>query len=162
MENDFAVDTRKQVKKDFLKKVGAPLGIALFLIGFEICAKTLFLIDGFSTFVWNETGVYEFAVKCLNYLSMVCIFASMIKTIFDAKPFSHTLTICIRIISVLYLIGSIGFPRLSGYETNYAIGWFNGVTLIDANLLICALLLYVFSIIICEGFSMQKDIEETL
>ena len=90
------------------------------------------------------------------------IFVSLIKVIYDEKPFSHTLVLCARIICGLYLLGSILLPRLSGFETNYEIFSFGSFTLIDGNFLIRALLLYVFSEIIYEGFSMQKDIEEIL
>lgn len=43
MDNNFQVDTSKQVKKDFLKKIEIPLGIAFLLTGIETVAAILFL-----------------------------------------------------------------------------------------------------------------------
>lgn len=162
MENNFSVDTSKQVKRDFLKRIKIPLGIALFLTGIETIVAIIFITKGFSVLVWNEIGICEFVKKCLHYLSTICVFVSLIVMIFNAKPFSHTFTICIRIISSLYFLGAILLPRVPGFETNYEIFSFNNFTLIDGNSLIRALLLYVFSVIIYEGFSMQKDMEETI
>lgn len=162
MENNFLVDTSKQIKKSFLKKIEIPLGIAFFLLGVQVIAATIFLMEDFSALAWNEIGTYEFAVRCLNYLSIICIFISLVKLIYDAKPFSHSFTICTRTIAGLYLLSSVLFPRLSGFETNYSIFKFSDFTLIDGNFLIKALLLYVFSVIIQEGFLLQKDMEETI
>ena len=66
MDNNFQVDTSKQVKKDFLKKIEIPLGIAFLLTAIETVAAILFFIKGISGAVWNEMGVYEFAVKSLH------------------------------------------------------------------------------------------------
>ena len=44
MDNNFQVDTSKQVKKDFLKKTEIPLGIAFLLTGIETVAAILFFI----------------------------------------------------------------------------------------------------------------------
>ena len=100
MDNNFQVDTSKQVKKDFLKKTEIPLGIAFLLTGIETVAAILFFIKGISGAVWNEMGVYEFAVKSLHFASIVCIFLCLIKLIVDGKPFSHSFSICTRIIAV--------------------------------------------------------------
>ena len=74
MDNNFQVDTSKQVKKDFLKKIEIPLGIAFLLTGIETVAAILFFIKGISGAVWNEMGVYEFAVKSLH-LRLLCVFS---------------------------------------------------------------------------------------
>ena len=58
MDNNFQVDTSKQVKKDFLKKIEIPLGIAFLLTAIETVAAILFFIKGISGAVWNEMGVY--------------------------------------------------------------------------------------------------------
>lgn len=162
MKNDFSVDTSKQVKNDFLKKIRVPLGIALLLTGIEVAAGIWMIVHGMMIPQWDDISIYEIGVRGLHYLCVICIFVSLIKVIYDEKPFSHTLVLCARIICGLYLLGSILLPRLSGFETNYEIFSFGSFTLIDGNFLIRALLLYVFSEIIYEGFSMQKDIEEIL
>lgn len=162
MNNNFQVDTSKQVKKDFLKKIEVPLGIAFLLTAIETVAAILFFTKGISGAVWNEMGVYEFAVKSLHFASIVCIFLFLIKLMVDGKPFSHSFSICTRIISGLYLLGSVLFPRIPGFTTDYSIFRFGSFTLIDANFLIKALLLYVFSVIIQEGFLLQKDMDEIL
>ena len=162
MDNNFQVDTSKQVKKDFLKKTEIPLGIAFLLTAIKTVAAILFFIEGISGAVWNEMGVYEFAVKSLHFASIVCIFLCLIKLIVDGKPFSHSFSICTRIIAGLYFLSSVLFPRIPGFATDYAIFQFGSFTLIDANFLIKALLLYVFSVIIQEGFFLQKDMEEIL
>jgi hypothetical protein len=162
MDNNFQVDTSKQVKKDFLKKTKIPLGIAFLLTAIKTVAAILFFIKGISGAVWNEMGVYEFAVKSLHLASIVCIFLCLIKLIVDGKPFSHSFSICTRIIAGLYFLSSVLFPRIPGFATDYSIFQFGSFTLIDANFLIKALLLYVFSVIIQEGFFLQKDMEEIL
>lgn len=162
MNNNFRVDSSKQVKIDFLKKIEIPLGIAFLLTAIETVAAILFFTKGISGAVWNEMGVYEFAVKSLHFVSIVCIFLCLIKLMVDGKPFSHSFTICSRIIAGMYLFSSVLFPRIPGFETNYSIFKFGSFTLIDANFLIKALLLYVFSVIIQEGFLLQKEMEETL
>lgn len=42
MDNNFQVDTSKQVKKDFLKKTEIPLGIAFLLTAIKTVAAILF------------------------------------------------------------------------------------------------------------------------
>ena len=70
----FKLDTSKAGQKDFLKKTEFPLGIAFLLTGIETVAAILFFIKGISGAVWNEMGVYEFAVKSLHFASIVSYF----------------------------------------------------------------------------------------
>ena len=160
MDNNFSVDTSRRVKKDFVKKISTPLGIALWLMAFELIGITVVLVsEG-----WRENGLFEFSVRCLHWLTMFCILVCLIKLMFDAKPFSHSFTLCTRLIAVLYLLASVIFPRLPGFSTNFGI-FQNGAgtfTLIDARYLIRGLLLWVFSVILQEGFLLQKDMEETI
>lgn len=79
-----------------------------------------------------------------------------------AVLFTSVFSESIRIIAVFLLISSVLFPRLSGFDTNFEIFSYGGFTLIDGNFLVRGVLLFIFSIILHEGFSMQKDIEETL
>ena len=162
MTNDFLVDTSKHTKKDFLKRIRIPLSIALLLTGVDSLSGLYFISDIIFTGWWADLSPYHFGTMCLHYLSVICIFISLIKMICDAKPFSHSLTFCIRIIAVFLLISSVLFPRLSGFDTNFEIFSYGGFTLIDGNFLVRGVLLFIFSIILHEGFSMQKDIEETL
>ena len=78
------------------------------------------------------------------------------------KECENGFPICTRIIAGLYFLSSVLFPRIPGFATDYSIFQFGSFTLIDANFLIKALLLYVFSVIIQEGFFLQKDMEEIL
>lgn len=162
MNNDFCVDTSKQVKADFLKKIEKPLGIALLLTGIETIATISYFVRGIANNLWNDIGVSSFVIQGVHYLSIACIFVALIKIIFDAKPFSHTLSVCMKIMSGFYLIGAFVYPRLPGFETNYNILKFGDFTLFDGNTLILGLLLYIFSIIIQEGFASQKEIEEMI
>ena len=162
MKNDFCVDTSKQAKKEFLKKIEKPLNIALLLTGIETVAAILYFVNGIRNVAWNEMGISNFVIQGVHYLSIICVFVFLIMLLVDEKPFSHTLSRCVRMISYFYLLGSFVFPRLPGFETNYNILKAGSFTLFDGNTLILGLLLYIFSIIIYEGFAVQKEIEEEI
>lgn len=162
MKNDFCVDTSKEVKKDFLKKIEKPVGIAVFLAGIETISAILYFINGIINNIWNEIGISNFVVQGVHYLAVVCIFVSLVKVIFDGKPFSHMLTVCMRILAGIYMLGAIVFPRLPGFETNYNIFSLGDFTLVDGHTLIVGLLFYIFSIMIHEGFAVQKEMEEII
>ncbi|MBR3684044.1 MAG: helix-turn-helix domain-containing protein [Lachnospiraceae bacterium] len=102
----------------------------------------------------------DFVQKEFSYLSMICIFISLIKILIDESPFSKTLSYCVRIVSVLYLVGSVLFPRLSGYQSSgFDIIKVGDFVLVDGNVLLFGLLLYIFGLLIQEGFKMQKELD---
>ncbi|MBQ2802005.1 MAG: DUF2975 domain-containing protein [Lachnospiraceae bacterium] len=97
------------------------------------------------------------------YLSIICIFISLIKILIDESPFSKTLSYCMRIVSVLYLAGAVLFPRLSGYEpSRLRIFSSADFVLIDGAVLMFGAILYILSMLIEEGFKLQKELDEVL
>lgn len=164
MENNtFKLDTEKSAKRSFLKRVNVAFSSAIVLTSIISVAHFIFLIRGISEQAWKELSVAGFVEMEFAYLSMFCIFISLIKILMDNKPFSKTLTYCIRIISVLYFVGAILFPRLSGYESSgFDILRAGDFVLIDGKVLLFGLLLYIFSVLIEEGFKMQKELDEIL
>ena len=160
MKNDFTVDVSKRNKRDFLKRISIPLGIALLLTGMETAAGVLFVCRGLSGSL--EMTAYAWGVECLRFLTAACTFVFLWKALLDERPFSRTFTGCIRAIAVFQLLVAVVFPRLPGFATRFEIFRFGSVILLDGGFLSKALLLWVFSVILQEGFSMQKDLEEIL
>lgn len=162
MENDFSVDTSKQVQRDFMKKIKRPLNIALLLTGLQSICAILYIVGGVANSAWNDMGVANFVMGFANYLPIVCIFASLIMLVASEKPFTNTLTVCMRVIAALFLLESVVFPRLPGYQISFEILSVGEFTLLDGNRLTLGVVLYILSLIIREGFAMQKESEEIL
>lgn len=163
MENQtFTLDTQKTVKQNFLEKVKIPFNIALLLTGISSIGGVIFIVRGIVEQIWKEMGTAQFVQKGFSYLSIIFIFISLVKMLVDEKPFSRTLSYCIRLISALYLVGAVLFPRLSGYQSSGFTILSSSVVLIDGAILSLGLLLYIFSVLIEEGFSLQKEVDEIL
>lgn len=162
MENNFCVDTSRQEKKDFLKRVKTPLNIALFFTGIQTLAGFYYLIAGVVNTVWVETGVANFVMGSAQYIAIICIFACLVKLLIDEKPFSDTLTLCMKILSGLYMMEGFIFPRFDGYTTTFQLFSWGNKVLLDGNLLTIGVVLYVLSMIIQEGFHTQKEMEEII
>lgn len=161
--NNFKMDTGKSYKKNFLDKTRVPFNLALFLTGVGSINGILFIVKGIMDRIWLEMGMAGYAKQVLLYLSIMCISFSLVKMLVDEKPFSMTLTYCMRIIAVLFMIGSVVLPRLQGYRSSGFEFFSNGeFVLIDAAVLMPGVILYVFSVLVYEGFAMQKEIDEML
>ncbi len=162
-DNTFKLDTQKIVKKNFLKNIRGIFSVAIFLTGMSSIAGLVFIIRGLVEQIWKEIGVAAFVEKGFFYFSIICIFISLINILIDDKPFSRTLSYCIQIISILYLIGAVLFPRLSGYRSSgFEIFSSGDFVLIDGNILLFGSLLYILSVLIREGFKLQKELDEIL
>ena len=162
-QNTFQLDTQTSNKKNFLDKVKGAVSCATLFSGLFSIAGIVSFIAGIADRAWQEMGVASFVKQGIFYISVLCIFISLLKILIDEQPFSNTLTWCIRIISVLYLAGSVVLPRLSGYRSS-GFDLFSGkdFTLIDGSSLFLGLLLFVLSVLIREGFRMQTEIDEIL
>lgn len=164
MENHtFKLDTQKSVKKNFLEKINSVYSIGLFLTGLTSIGGVIFTFKGIAEQHWKEMGVAGFVQTEFYYLSIICIFISLIKILIDESPFSKTLSYCMRIVSVLYLAGAVLFPRLSGYEPS-GLRIFSSAdfVLIDGAVLMFGAILYILSMLIEEGFKLQKELDEVL
>ena len=163
LKNDFVTDTAKTPKKEFLNRMSGIFTCAVFLTGICSIAGIWFLGYGVIHREWNEMGVVPFAWKTLMYLICMIAFVSLVKIAIDEKPFSRTLTWCIRIIGILLLTASVLFPRLPGYHSSgFEIFASQHFTLIDGAILLPGILFLIFSALIEEGFRMQKEIDEVL
>lgn len=162
-ENDFYTNVAVFEKKDFLKRIGWILGIAIFLTG-------VFSIGGISGVIWEiQNGALRgdgrafLAREILMSVTGIIIFVSLIKIVIDEKPFSKTLTWSIRIIGILFVAASIIIPRLSGFQSSgFDIFSYGKFILIDGALLFPGLLLTILGNILMAGFEMQKDMDEIL
>lgn len=162
MKNNFCVDTSRQEKKDFLKRVKTPLNIALFFTGIQTLAGFYYLIAGVVNSMWVEVGISNFVIGSAQYIAVICIFASLVKLLIDEKPFSNTLTLCMKVLAVLYVLEAVIFPRFDGYTTTFQLFSWGNKVLLDGNLLTIGVVLYVLSMIIQEGFHTQKEMEEII
>ncbi|MBQ9768144.1 MAG: DUF2975 domain-containing protein [Lachnospiraceae bacterium] len=162
-ENTFVLDTQKSYKKNFLGRVKNAVSCATLFSGLFSVFGIVSFIAGIANRTWQDIGMASFVKQGILYVSVLCIFISLLKLLIDEQPFSGTLTWCIRIISVLYLAGSVVLPRLSGYRSS-GFDLFSGknFTLIDGSSLFLGLLLFVLSVLIREGFRMQTEIDEML
>ena len=88
---------------------------------------------------------------------------TLVKILVDEKPFSKTLTWCIRIMGVMFMASAVIFPRLSGFQSSgfdiFASGDF---VLIDGKMLVPGILLIVLGNLVMAGFDMQKEMDEIL
>lgn len=160
----FKLDTKKSVKKHFVEKVSGAYGCALFLTGITSVVGVVFTIRGLIDQLWKEVGMAEFVQREFYFLAIVCIFIALIKVLIDEMPFSRTLSCCMRMVSVLYLVGAVLFPRLPGYESSgfHILSLSSDFVLIDGAVLQVGLLLYIFSVLLEEGFKLQKELDEIL
>lgn len=163
MKNDFKTDTNQTGKKEFLHRMGGVFTCAIFLTGLCSAGGVYFLIRSIWERPWEEMGAAGFAWKAFLYLVMICAFVSLIKIAIDEKPFSRTLTYCVRVIGGLFVTAALLMPRLQGYEpSGFEILHFGNVTLIDGFILLPGLLLLILSSLIETGFTMQKEMDEIL
>lgn len=162
-KNNFKTNTLQSNKKNFLNKITGIFICAVFLTGICSIAGISFFIRGISEKIWLETGLVEYVKQSTLYLCCLCIFVSLIKIAIDEKPFSNTLTCCIRMIAILFLACSVLIPRLPGYQKSCFVILSNQYfTLIDGTILLPGLLLFILSILVREGFEMQKELDEIL
>ena len=161
--NNFKLDTQKSVKKNFLEKVKWPVSWAILFTGFVSIIGVVFIIRGVAEQLWNELGAANFVQQGLFYLSVICIFISLVKILVDEKPFSRTLSYCMRIVSVLYFIGAVLFPRLPAYQSSgFDVFSAKDFVLLDGKVFLFGLLVYVFSVLVKEGFELQTEVDEIL
>lgn len=153
----FKLDTKKSIKKNFLERIKIPFYGALLLTGIFSAMGIMMVISALISHKWKVMGVAQFVQIMFSYLIIICIFISLIKILIDEKPFSKTLCSCMRIISLLYIGAAILFQFLPGYESSG-----NTIFFVEAEMLLKCLLIYVFSILIEEGFKMQKELDEIL
>ena len=162
MKNDFNLDTNAKVNSGFMKKIKVPMNIALLLTGIQTLGAIIYIIGGIANRIWENEGVMFFLNGLVNYLPMMCIFASLVVMLVSEKAFTKTLIICIRIIAVIYGIASILLPRFEEYETGFAILNLGNGPLFDGYMITVAVVLIVLSVIIREGLVIQQEIEEIL
>lgn len=112
--------------------------------------------------MWVEVGISNFVIGSAQYIAVICIFASLVKLLIDEKPFSNTLTLCMKVLAVLYVLEAVIFPRFDGYTTTFQLFSWGNKALLDGNLLTIGVVLYVLSMIIQEGFHTQKEMEEII
>lgn len=162
--NDFRTDTAVQVKKDFIGRIGATFTAAIFLTGISFAAGVWGVAEGVRDCVWAESGAAPFVWKIFQTAIMLLIFLSLVKIAVDEKPFSKTLTWCIRIIGILLAAASAVMPRLEGYRSSgfEILSAGGGRPLIDGAILLAGLLLIILGNIIMAGFYMQKEMDEIL
>lgn len=157
MKKDLKAGNGKSVKKEFLEKIKVPFNLALLLTLFQSIAAVCSLIAGVINGSWRGEDASRFVSSAIFGFSVICIFVSMIKIIIDEKPFSNTLVMCLRIIAVVHVIGSVVLPVCPGYESA-----FEFLAIFDGNVLSRGVWLYILSVMIKEGFSMQTELEEVL
>lgn len=161
-KNDFGVDTRSTEKRDFLKRIGVLLGLAIFLTGLCSVAGVVFLIIGVRNEGIGVLRTFEFWMREFFWLVMLPAFAALVKIALDEKPFSVTLTWSIRIIGFLFVIGAAVFPRLEGYRSSgFEILSYKGVGF-DGSFLLPGILLIILGNVIMAGFDMQREMDEIL
>lgn len=161
--NDFSTDTKRTGKRLFLSKMTGIFVGAVFLTGICSVAGVFFVFRGIADKLWLDMGMASFVWKAMVYLMYLLIFVSLVKIAIDEKPFSRTLTFCIRTVAALFLLASVLIPRLSGYEpSSFRIFASGDWVLIDGFLLLPGLLLLILSYLIKEGFAMQREIDEIL
>lgn len=161
--NDFETDTKVSPKREFLHRMNGVMICAIFLTGVCAIAGVLFFVKGIPGKAWLDMGAIGFARRSLFYLVDLCALVSLLKIAIDEKPFSKTLTACIRIIAGLYIAASVLLPRLPGYQSSgFSLFWTRDFTLIDGANLLTGLLLLILSCLIQAGFAMQKEMDEIL
>ena len=162
-KNDFKTDTKPTGKKEFLHRMSGLFTCAVFLTGLYSIAGGVSCVRNIISKSWETTGTVRFVWHLLFYVIVLCAFISLVKIAVDEKPFSVTLTVCIRIIGILFLIASILVPRLPGYQSSgFEIFSTGSFVLIDGVILIPGLLLIILGGLISAGFEMQKEMDEIL
>lgn len=162
-ENDFKTDTDQVTRNAFPDKVGFLLTISIFLTGFCSIGGIWFFISAVRNRSWNSMGANAFAWKSLMFLCVFCVFIAVVKIAIDEKPFSKTLSVCLRLIGGLFAAASILFPHFSGYQSSgFELFSSKSFVLIDGMILIPGILFLILGSLIQAGFEMQKEIEEIL
>ena len=161
--NDFTMDVTLKGKKAFILKVKRTLAFAILLTGVVSFSGIVFLVMGIINGIWNDIGMAIFIQKSIIYVSTVCIFIALIKMTVDTNPFSKTLTMCIKVIGLIFTASALLIPRLSGYvSSGFEIVSIGAFVLLDASLLTVGLLLLLLSALIKTAFEMQTEMDEVL
>ena len=149
-------------KKEFMKRIALPFGVALVLTGFYSIAGAISLFQPGIPY-GAGSAFWIMAVPKLVFLaSMLCAFAALIKAALDSRPFSKTLTVCMKIVSILYLALSFGLPRIPGYSTDFQVFGGDKGTLFDGTYLMVGVLLWLLSAVLQVGLAQQDDLDHTL
>ncbi len=149
-------------KKEFMKRIALPFGAALFLTGFYSIAGVISLFRPDIPYGAGSAFWIKAAPRLVFLASMLCAFAALIKAALDSRPFSRTLTVCMKIISVLYLALSFGLPRIPGYSTDFQVFGGTKGTLFDGIYLMVGVLLWLLAAVLQVGFEQQDDLDHTL
>ena len=161
MNRNSFVNNREE-KKTFMRRIRLPFGIALFLTGFYAVTGLISIIrTGFPSGAGSEFWIT--AVRSpLFFAAMLCAFVALIKAALDSRPFSKTLTVCMKIIAGLYLAASFGLPRIPGYQTSFQILGGSRGTLLDGTYLMLGVLLWLLAAVVQVGFEQPNDLDCTL
>lgn len=159
LKNNFKMNTQRKEINIFSNRFGMLLSFSLVLSGL-FCLSGLFL---FMNGAWHDLSDISLAWKSLVYLCVFCCFVAFIKIALDEKSFSRVLSFCIQLIGILWIMSSILFPRLNGYQfSGFAIFKYNDFILIDGMILMIGMMILIFGFLLKDGYQMQKQIDEMI
>lgn len=135
----------------------------IILTGIFSLSGIMFMVIGIINSIWEQIGMAAFVQQFILFLSIQCVFVSLIKMQWDSKPFSRILTRCISFIGMTFTISSFVVPRLSGYvSSGFELFSINSFVLLDGVLLTFGLLFIILSTLIKIAFKMQNEMDEVL
>lgn len=162
-KNDFTMNTAVHGKKADLKRMKYLIGFTIVLTGVFSLSGIMFMILGTIDSIWKEIGMATFIQQSVLYVSMSCIFISLIKMKLDNRLFSETLVKCINFIGAIFAISSFVVPRLSGYvSSGFELIAIDSFVLLDGTLLTFGLLFIILGILIKIAFETQNEMDEVL
>lgn len=162
MKNDFQTNSIPLKKQEFMKRNNGIFGIAIFLTGIETLAGIWTIITAIIKGGKLFANAF-FMSHIVFYISIICIFISLVQMAINEKPFSKIFSQCMVIIGIIVCIASFVLPRLSDYHSSgieiLSMGKF---VFCDGMYLTLGLLFLILGRLIKMGFEMQKEMDSIL
>lgn len=138
------------------------LAVSIGLTGLISLAGLIFFISSFSDDVLKK-GTNNFLYHTLYYISIALFFIALVNIALKKRPFTKILVWSTYSIGLIFVISSMVFPHIKGYQcSGFVIFSTGNFTLFDGTLLLFGLLGILFSRLINYGFLYQSNSDMTI
>lgn len=165
-KNDFRVDTAISSRRSFRDVVGKPLlGVSLLLTGLMGIGGLISCVVSTIRGAWGKLGPTAYFRAILPALVYLAVFIILVAMTYSERPFSRTLVCGVLAIACLFILYAFLIPRLPDYvydNTGLGILVLKDRPLLDGDYLLPGLLFFLLSAILRAGFTMQRELDETL
>jgi len=159
---DTLINMEKEQEIQFTLSFKLILAISIGLTGILSLGGIIFFITDISNQIWIMDGMNDFLHRSLFFISVFLCFIALVNIAVIKKPFSKILVWSTMAIGILFVMSSVIFPHIAGYNFSIHILSTGKFTLIDGTIFIIGLLGILFSKVIQYGFMYQRNTDMTV